>query len=745
LHYPLIVVDVGLAGKTTLSERLLLYSGSISAAGEVHDGTTTMDFLDQERERGITIKSAATSFSWNEALVNLIDTPGHVDFTVEVERSLRVLDGAVALYDAVHGVEAQSETVWRQADRYGVSRIAFANKMDREGASLERTMDGMRHRLGANPVALQLPLGEAKDFCGLVDLVRMEVVTFGGERGEEVVRYPILEAPSSLRKRFHAPGLPADVVEAAVAARSHMLEALGGADETLADAVLLSMDADSSGLPLGEVDLSIPGLSSEEVDSAVRRITISQCREGPKTVPVLCGSAYRNVGVQPLVDAIAAYLPSPLDSVLPTGREVKTGELITVEPSSSDPLCAFAFKVAAHPTRGPLVYVRVYSGSLGKVALLNTTQALTERPSKVLQLFADQDREVESIPAGHIGAIAGLRDTRTGDTLCAAGAPRAVKLPGLLIPEPVCTTTVEVDTVSEQKQLEEALHVLTRQDPSLRVKEDAETGQILLSGMGQLHLEVAAERLRREHKLEEVRLGKVHVAFREGVTGEGEATATYDRVLDGKRHWARVSVRVEPAGDHSADPPSEFEALAVSAGEEDTPVASLGPCKLQSLSKPMNEAFADALDSALGRGPVAGLPLIRTRVRLIPDRTWLSPLSTPVAIRAAVSRAVHSALIEASTALLEPTMRVEVLVPERHTGTVLNDLTSARRGSIVSVEASERSNNIVVAHVPFAALVGDYAGALRSITAGEASFSMELYSYNFVPSDVAKGITENQW
>ncbi|KAA0178298.1 hypothetical protein FNF27_00150 [Cafeteria roenbergensis] len=760
------------AGKTTLSERLLLYSGSISNLGEVHDGQATMDFMDQERERGITIQSAATSFAWQDTIFNLIDTPGHVDFTVEVERSLRVLDGAVALFDAVHGVEAQSETVWRQARRYGVPRVAFANKLDREGATLERVMDGLRHRLGARPVALQMPLGDAGAFCGVVDLLTMQVLRFEGKHGESVVSTPLVDAAPGLRGMAPA-GLPQDVVEAAMECRESMLEGLADADDMLAEAFMEAEDGSSP---------DAAGLTPADVRAAVRRITLSQpALEAPSgdgaadrspTVAVLCGSAYKNVGVQPLMDAVREYLPSPLDvPPTPAALVAQEGQSAALRPDATAPLAAFVFKVAAHPTRGPLCYFRVYSGTMTRASLINTTSpGPAERPSKLLQLLADEDKEVDAVPAGQIGAAAGLKRARTGDTLCASSnAKEAVRLPGLLLPEPVFTASIEADSAGQQRQLEAALEVLVRQDPSLRVTEDAETGQLLLSGMGKLHLEVAVERLRREFGVAEVTLGRVTVAYREGVSDEGRFAAVFDRTLDGKRHWARVAVKVRAAqagcgaantlrggagepdllsaaaepevqGDAAEDaPPARgLRARLVSSGDESADLASAsvasGMPPPAPLSRALSDALQEALAAALERGPRIGRAMLGVDLELDPAATFVSPLTTAVALRGAAAAAVTAAISDAGAVMLEPVMALEISTPTEETGAVLNDLSSHRRGRVLDVVPDGR-RSIVVAEAPLAELAGDYAGTLRSLSAGEASYSMHFKEYEVVPRE----------
>lgn len=826
--------------------------------------------MPQERERGITIKSAAITFNWGGSVINLIDTPGHVDFTVEVERSVRVLDGAVALYDAVSGVEAQSETVWNQADRYGVPRLGFVNKMDREGASYAGTAAAMRKRLGAEPLMLHLPLGEAGDFAGVVDLVTMEVVAHADKEGRQVVRVPVsalhdacyggagsalaggeaaaangqiaVDVPS---KRILIPGrsytgasgclsLPApDFFSAVAAAREALVEAVGNIDDGIAAAYLDAASADAAG-PRGELDRFAPasaaGLAAAEVAAAVRA---ALRRPGCRLVPLLAGSAYKNKGVQGLLDAVVQYLPSPADRAAVSAVDVKTGATVAVEPSAAAPLRALAFKVQNHPTRGPLVYFRVYSGIMtSKLPLTNASllkgagaassssggaglpgaaamadsgasstgsspstansssssggdAAWKERPSKLLQMMADEQREVEAVAAGHIGAAVGLRAVRTGDTLVIAGDPHPAVLQRVSLPRPVFTAALEVGGPSEQKALEAALAILTREDPSLHASTNEETGQLLLSGMGELHLDIAVDRLRREYDVP-VKAGKVMVSYREtlGAGAQHSITYTYDKVLGTRRHAVKLAFAIEKIededdeGQEGGDPlRCEFEPshrplrARMLAGAESA--AAAAPASSGSSKggkgakaaageddddedddpavKPLAPAHADALrgavQAAFGRGPLLGYPIAGVRVRLLEGESEIGPDTTPAAIRACVAHCIREGMKGAGVDILEPCMDVEVVCPDAAVGDILGDLSAHRRGRIKEVgaaaamtssegssEAAARAANgktVVRAEVPLREMVG-YSTALRSRTAGEGTFSMQFAAYNHV-------------
>lgn len=823
------------AGKTTASERMLFYAGVARRMGEVHDGDTILDYLPQERERGITITAAAISFGWAGHTINLIDTPGHVDFTLEVERSMRVLDGAVALYDGVSGVEAQSETVWGQANRYGVPRIGFVNKMDREGASYATTALAIRKRLGGKPLLVHAPLGSGRDFAGSVDLINLRTLAYSDKDGKAAVSVTIDELLAAKARGDTHVLIPneatsgsdlrlplSDLLDEVRGWRTELIEALADEDEAIADAYLSASDgpaADALGL-----SHEVEGLSAADLTAAVRRAV---CAPSSRVVPLLCGSAYKNKGVQPLLDAVCAFLPSPLDKPSASGTDAKTGKKVAVPASPSQPLRALAFKVQNHPSRGPLVFFRVYSGVLtSKMPLLNSTLAFgpatatataagggaggalgsapgapsaaaggkdaaaatasasKERPSKLLQVMGEDHREVEAVSAGHIGAAVGLRHVRTGDTLVLAGDPHPLLLERVTLPQPVFTAALETGGQSESKALEAALPVLTREDPSLVVAHSADTGQLLLSGMGELHLDVAADRLRREYGIPGLTLGRMQVAYRETAQGPGEGTGLWDKVqgAGGKRAWAQVTVTVETLAPTDPEVPEAVGAAAAASGgavlanvftqaqghlhavqleaspapgQQAAPADASGAggsggdegAKVKQLPPALADALRDAITAGLGRGPVLGYPLVGLRVSIDESRSAVSPDTTVASLKAAAARALNEALKAAGVDLLEPVMSVEVSVPDGPAvGDVISDLTSHKRGRIRevgSVDALLHGENtassgrspgvgggrvLVRGEVPLRSMVG-YSTSLRSRTAGEGTFAMEFACY----------------
>jgi elongation factor G len=772
--------NVGIAahvdsGKTTTTERMLLYAGVIERAGEVHTGDTVMDFLPEERARGITIQSAAISFAWRGHHVNLIDTPGHVDFTVEVERSLRVLDGAVALFDAVHGVEAQSETVWQQADLYGVARVAFANKMDREGASLEGTAQSIRARFGAEPLALQLPLGEAGAFCGVVDLVRMEAVEWGGEEGAEVGRWRLGAAAdeAALERRFGAQyGAQGGVVSAAWRARERLVESMANFDEATAESALLAL-SDASSADGRAYALEREGLGADEMRAALRRITLQSGRGVRYAVPLLCGSAYKHRGVHALMDAVVDYLPCPSDLPPVAAHRAAGGAAVALAREARGPTAATVFKVAEHAQRGVVVFFRVYSGVVRAGAMLwNATRGVKERPTKLLQILGGADREVDAVPAGHIGAAVGLRHAFTGDTLCLAGEPPLL-LPGVRLPEPVFTASVEVGSLSQEKELEAALATLTRQDPSLHAATDPQTGQTLLRGMGELHLELALGRLQRDFRLPEARLGPVMVACQERLVGAGDAVEEFDKLLGPSRHFFRACVRVRPlppgsglrvtvysdsrdagggdqggggggggsaSGSGSGGSAHSARSRADSRDPSDavevrTPVQGSGAVRM--LPQSVSAALVQSARAAMAKGPAGGFPVVDAEVIIVQDQCLASDDTTEVAARAAVAHAVTRALRAASSRVLEPFMTLQVSCPEANVGALLNDLSGHRRATIQDV-ASEPASRVprsrITALVPVRDLVG-YSTVLRSLTAGEGRMHMQFAKFVAVDAD----------
>jgi elongation factor G len=671
------------AGKTTTTERILFYTGINYKIGEVHEGAATMDWMEQEQERGITITSAATTCMWHDHLINIIDTPGHVDFTVEVERSLRVLDGAVCVFDGVAGVEPQSETVWRQADRYNVPRICFINKLDRTGANFERCVDMIRTRLNAIPLVLQIPIGLEGDFMGVVDLIAMKALVWPGEtkKGED---YLIEE-------------IPANLVEAAKAARHDLVETLANADDAIMEKYLEDIE-----------------LSDEEIIEAIRRATI-----GDKLTPVLTGSAFKNKGVQPMLDAVNRYLPSPLDIKAIVGHKMGDPEVeIDRQPSEDEPFSALAFKIMSDPHLGKLTFVRIYSGRLETGSqILNSTKDKKERIGKIYQMHANKREEKDSAGAGMIIAVMGLKDTTTGDTLCDPAKP--VILESMDFPDPVISVAIEPKTKADQEKLGVAIQRLAEEDPTFHVKSDEETGQTIIAGMGELHLEILVDRMRREFKVE-ANVGKPQVAYRETLR---KPVARYDythkKQSGGSGQFAKVQIALEPL-------PTGTE-----GGYEFVNKITGGRIPKEYI--PSVDAGAR---EAMQSGPLAGYPLVDVRVTLL-DGAYHDVDSSELAFKIAGIAAFKEASKLAGPVLLEPVMSVEVITPENFMGDVIGDLNS-RRGQIQAMD--ERSGaRIVKAIVPLSEMFG-YVGDLRSRTQGRASYSMQFDSYAEVPQAVSKEI-----
>ena len=686
--------DIGImahidAGKTTTTERVLFYTGVSHRIGEVHDGAAIMDYMPQEQERGITITAAATTCFWAGHRINIIDTPGHVDFTVEVERSLRVLDGAVAVFDAVHGVEPQSETVWRQADRYHVPRICFVNKMDRVGATLDRTVEMLRDRLGAHPIVVQLPIGVESAFEGIIDLITMETVHWTDELGTGIVRAPVTEAHP-----LH---------DDAALAREAMIEALAEVDDAVMGAFL---------------ERGAAGVGLELLRAGLRRATIATTG-----VPVLCGSALKNRGIQPVLDAVVSYLPSPLDMPPIRAHRKATGEEVERHASPTEPFLGLAFKVLHDPHRGPLVFFRVYSGQLrAKDAIQNVTKDRKERPTKLLQVHANKTQEIDEVGVGNIAAAVGLRFTGTGDTLVLAKEDE-VLLAGMQIPEPVIFRAIEARSAADQAALTEALERLQREDPSFKVRVDPDSGQTLMSGMGELHLEVIVDRLLREYRVA-ANVGKPQVAYRETCARRVVKVVEYDREIGAKRHYARLTLVLAPR-DRGSDNHFESALPAPKARGE-----------MPKLLPEMVAAVREGVTDAFTRGPLLGYPVVDVSVTLT-DGGYVEGDSNAASFRAAASMGMMEALEAASPVLLEPTMRVEVLVPEDFTGHVVSDL-NGRRGRILGMEQRQQFQAID-AEVPLAEMVG-YATALRSGTQGRASYTMRFSHYAEVPQDAQEAI-----
>jgi len=666
------------AGKTTTTERILFYTGINYKIGEVHEGAATMDWMEQEQERGITITSAATTCEWKNYTINIIDTPGHVDFTVEVERSLRVLDGAVTVFDGVAGVEPQSETVWRQADRYNVPRICFVNKLDRTGADFYRCVDMIVERLGATPLVLQLPIGNEADFIGVVDLVGMRALTWRGEtaKGED---YAIEE-------------IPADLVDKAAEYREKLLETLSEADDAIMEKFL---DGEE--------------LSVEEIQTAIRRATLAD-----KLTPVLTGTAFKNKGVQPMLDAVVAYLPSPLDIRAIEGHKMgNEEELIERAPSDSEPFAALAFKIMTDPHLGKLTYIRVYSGRLQTgTQVLNSVKDRKERIGKIYRMHANKREEIDSVGAGDIVAVMGLKDTTTGETLCDPSKP--VVLESMTFPAPVIHIAIEPKSKGDQDKLGIAIQRLAEEDPTFHVRTDEETGQTIIGGMGELHLEVLVDRMKREFKVE-ANVGKPQVAYRETLTKKVEKVDyTHKKQTGGSGQFAKVQIDIAPSAGVEGGYMFENKVTGGRIPREYIPSVDAG-CQ-----------------EAMENGVLAGYPMVDIVVTL-QDGAYHDVDSSELAFKIAGSMAFKEGARKAGPVILEPMMSVEVITPEDFMGDVIGDLNS-RRGQIQAME--ERSGaRVVKSLVPLSEMFG-YVGDLRSRTQGRASYSMQFDSYAQVPSNV---------
>jgi elongation factor G len=669
------------AGKTTTTERILFYTGINYKIGEVHEGAATMDWMEQEQERGITITSAATTTSWRDHTINIIDTPGHVDFTVEVERSLRVLDGAVAVFDGVAGVEPQSETVWRQADRYGVPRICFVNKMDRVGAEFHRCVDMISDRLGATPLVIQLPWGTESDFRGVIDLVRMRALLWQTEGKGDT---------------YDVVAIPHDYLEAAREWRDRLIETISENDEEMMELYLEGTEADE-----------------EQIIAAIRRATIS----GGVT-PVLCGSAFKNKGVQPMLDAIVDYLPSPVDIPAVTGHKVGD-ESVAIErhPDPSEPFAALAFKIMSDQHLGKLTYLRIYSGTLENGSqVLNSTKERRERIGKIYQMHANKREERPSAIAGQIVAVMGLKGTSTGDTLTAPSAP--VILESMTFPAPVINVAIEPKTKADQDKLGTAIQRLAEEDPTFQVRTDEETGQTIIAGMGELHLEVLVERMKREFRVE-ANIGRPQVAYRETIRRKVEKIEyTHRKQTGGAGQYAKVLINLEPTGGDGGGYEFENKITGGRIPREYIPSVDAG-CQ-----------------EAAEFGVLAGYPMVDVKVTLT-DGAYHEVDSSELAFKIAGSMAFKKAAGRADPALLEPMMAVEVRTPDDYMGDVIGDLNS-RRGQIQAME--ERSGaRVVRAVVPLSEMFG-YVGDLRSRTQGRADYTMQFDSYAEVPPNIAKEI-----
>jgi elongation factor G len=666
------------AGKTTTTERILYYTGKSHKIGEVHDGAATMDWMEQEQERGITITSAATTAYWNDKRINIIDTPGHVDFTIEVERSLRVLDGAVALLDANQGVEPQTETVWRQADKYGVPRMIFVNKMDKIGADFFISVQMVRERLGANPIVLQLPLGVESSFTGIIDLIRMKAVRWDDE---------------SLGANFHDEEIPADLLDQAKKYREMLVEQAVEVDEAATEAYLEGKEP-----------------AEAELKALIRKGTVNS-----RFVPILCGSAFKNKGVQPLLDAVVDYLPSPLDVPPVSGIDVKTGEESSREPRDDAPLSMLAFKIMNDPFVGSLTFARIYSGKVESGStLLNTVKDKKERIGRMLLMHANHREDIKEAYTGDIVALAGLKDVTTGDTLCELTKP--IILERMEFPEPVIEVAVEPKTKGDQEKLGVALNRLAQEDPSFRVAVDHESGQTIIKGMGELHLDIIVDRMRREFKVE-ANVGAPQVAFRETVSKIANVDYTHKKQTGGSGQFARVKMTIEP---NEQGKGYEFVNKVVGGN----------------VPKEYIPGVSKGVQSVVEAGVLAGFPMLDVKVTLT-DGAYHDVDSSVMAFEIASRAAFREGALKAGPKLLEPIMKVEVVTPDDYVGGIIGDLTS-RRGQVRGQETRGNAS-VISAMVPLANMFG-YVNNLRSMSQGRAQFTMQFDHYAQAPQGVAEEV-----
>lgn len=666
------------AGKTTTTERILFYTGKTHRMGEVDEGTAVTDWMPQEKERGISITAAAVTCYWRNHQINIVDTPGHIDFTAEVQRSLRILDGGVVIFDAVNGVEPQSETVWRQADLYKVPRICFVNKMDRVGANFWRVIEMIKERLKANPVAVQMPLGAEDTFTGVIDLVEPRAIIYKDELGTSPEIAPI----------------PESLAEEAMLHRDKLLEKIAETDDELMVKYLEGEE-----------------ITPEELKKALRKAVISG-----KLVPVLCGAALRNKGIQPLLDAIVDYLPSPLDLPPIRGVNPETGAEEKRYPKLDEPLTALVFKVHSDPYVGRLVYLRVYSGVLrSNRRVLNATRARKERVDRLLRMHANKREEITELRAGDIGAALGLKQTFTGETICSEESP--IVLEPISFPEPVVSVAIEPKTQADQERMAEALQRLAEEDPTFRVKVDEQTGQTIISGMGELHLEILVDRLSREFKVQ-ANVGKPQVAYKETITKPVRVEGLYVRQIGARNHYGHVWLEIEPL---SRGQGNKFESKV---GEDKIPAHFI-------------PAIEEAVREALEAGILAGYPIIDVKVSLV-DGSFHPEDSSEMAFKVATSMAMEKGLRQAEPVLMEPYMKLEVVVPEEFIGDVLGDLAS-RRADIQGMELRPGGVQAVRAMVPLSEMFG-YATDLRSMTQGRGTFTMEFDHYEIIPGEIMEKI-----
>jgi elongation factor G len=668
------------AGKTTTTERILFYSGKSHKIGEVHDGAATMDWMEQEQERGITITAAATTLLWKDHRLNIIDTPGHVDFTIEVERSLRVLDGAIAVFDGVSGVEPQSETVWKQADKYKVPRICFINKMDRVGADFWMSVNSIREKLGANPLVIQMPIGSEDSFIGVVDVLENKALIWDS---------------SGLGDKYREAEIPSEMKDEVDQVRNDVIERIAEFDDQLT-----------------EMFLEGKSISADQLRKALRKAVIQL-----KVFPVLCGAAFKNKGVQPLIDATVFYLPSPLDVPPISGKKVddETKEVIC-KPKFDDPFVGLVFKIANDPFAGTLNFVRVYSGKIETgESVLNPRVDKRERIQKIVKMHANSRAEVKTLRAGDIGAIIGLKFSGTGDTLVDSKHP--IVLESITFPEPVISVAVEAKSSSDQDKMLIGLEKLVKEDPSAKIRQDLESGQTLLSGMGELHLEILVDRLFREHKIS-ANVGKPQVSYRETISNKTSATYVYDRELGGDLHFAKITLDIEP----------------LQRGSGIKVLTGAFPPNLAHQVKMAEQGIKEAAEV----GAIAGFSLIDLQVKVTKFEIKDEKSATEIAFKAAGSLAFREALKKATSFLLEPLFKIEVSAPDDFIGTVISDLNS-RRGKVLSIGVKPGGGQMVNAEVPLANMFG-YATEVRSLTQGRASFSMEFKEYSEVPPKIREEI-----
>jgi elongation factor G len=669
------------AGKTTVTERILYYTGLVHRIGEVHDGAATTDYMEQERERGITITSAAVSCSWSDHQINIIDTPGHVDFTAEVQRSLRVLDGGVAVFDSVAGVEPQSETVWRQATEYNVPRMCFINKMDRTGANFDRTVSMIVDRLNGNPVPIQMPYGSGDDFAGIIDLLSMELVTYGDDLGTDIERHAV----------------PDDVAEEAEMRRNEMIEKIIESDEMLTEKFLMEEE-----------------ITDDDIIGALRAGTISGAIH-----PVLCGSALKNKGVQMLLDRVVDLLPSPLEVPPVEGEHPKTGDTVLRNADDKEPMSALVFKIISDKY-GRLAFTRVYSGVLRTgTQVYNSTKGETERVGRIVRMFADRREDVDEVHAGNIAAIIGLKETFTGDTLCAPNDP--VILENIKFPDPVIEVAIEPNSKADQDKMGIGLRKLAEEDPTFQIEVDANLGQTKIKGMGELHLEVLVDRLMREFGVE-AQVGRPRVAYREAITREYTQDTTFKRQSGGSGQYARVVVRFEPMSDEDREAAEGDNLLW---GDE---------IKGGSVPREFVRATEKGIREAMEGGVLAGYPVVSLKATIVDGNTH-DVDSSEIAFKVAGSMALKDAVRHAAPVILEPSMRVEVVAPDDYTGSIVGDIAS-RRGIVEGMDPRGSGMTTIRAQVPLASMFG-YATDLRNMTQGRGNFTMEFDKYTVAPKNVA--------